>query len=699
MRLRRQLIVVSLLTLCLPWAGCQYLREMESALREGQSRALLATAEAVANRIASEPLLLAELTQNAAQGAPERQLYAHPLPGPLLIDGYAQDWQHHAFTPLAWRLGERQMQLQAAQYQRQIYVLAEVETPQVRYYHPAMTDFNQADHLRLRSLDRDGRYRDFALVASAPGSLSAFDLFRPQSLNNEDADFFYAESTGLAHYRQEHSIKGVWQETARGYQVEIQIPWYLTQGYLGIAAVYPDQHQTHWLGSFDAESAPAPIAEPSESLTKTLMVFASQGMRLRVASRNQWLLAEAGQLVDETQVADIDWLTRLLRRILVREQLAVLDSPETDGRLNGELLTQALRSHKGSDWYQWRQQSLVRVAAPVMVNQQTLGAVLAEQTSDQLVALTDTGFRRLVFYTLAASLIAGLGLLAYASWLSLRIRRLSRAVDSAMRDDTTQENYFTPSDAVDELGDLSRSYHQLLLRVQEYTEYLRSLSNKLSHELRTPLAVVRSSLDNLDQEQLPDDARTYAARAQEGSQRLSAILTAISAANRIEEAIRQAELVEFPLDRLLRDLTQAYQGIARQTLVCEIAEGEDYRMTGAPDLVVQMIDKLFDNACDFCPPDGRIMFSLKRSKKSLHLCVSNDGPLLPQHMQHQLFDALVSIRDKSSKGEDGKIHLGLGLQIVRLVAELHEAQVVARNREDRRGVVFEVVFTTHNSGI
>src|SRR5690606_27829371 len=268
---------------------------MESALREGQGRALLATAEAVATRIASEPLLLAELTQNAAQGAPQRQLYAHPLPGPLLIDGYARDRKHHALTRLARRLGERQMQLQAAQYERQIYVLAEVETPQVRYYHPAMTDFNQADHLRLRSLDRDGRYRDFALVASAPGSLSAFDLFRPQSLNNEDADFFYAESTGLAHYRQEHSIKGVWQETARGYQVEIQIPWYRTQGYLGIPAIHPDQHQTHWLGSFDAESAPAPIAKPSESLTKTLMVFASQGMRLRVASRNQWLLAEAGQ--------------------------------------------------------------------------------------------------------------------------------------------------------------------------------------------------------------------------------------------------------------------------------------------------------------------------------------------------------------------------------------------------------------------
>ena len=46
--LRRQLILVSLLLLSLPWAGCQFIREMEGALRQGQEQGLQATAEAVA---------------------------------------------------------------------------------------------------------------------------------------------------------------------------------------------------------------------------------------------------------------------------------------------------------------------------------------------------------------------------------------------------------------------------------------------------------------------------------------------------------------------------------------------------------------------------------------------------------------------------------------------------------------------------
>ena len=80
MRLRRQLLLVSLLGLSLPWAGCQYIREMEDALRQGQSIALLASAQAVANRISNEPALLEELQQPAAQVYATDQIYAHPFP-------------------------------------------------------------------------------------------------------------------------------------------------------------------------------------------------------------------------------------------------------------------------------------------------------------------------------------------------------------------------------------------------------------------------------------------------------------------------------------------------------------------------------------------------------------------------------------------------------------------------------------------
>src|SRR5690606_5472915 len=87
----------------------------------------------------------------------------------------------------------------------------------------------------------------------------------------------------------------------------------------------------------------------------------------------------------------------------------------------------------------------------------------------------------------------------------------------------------------DEIGDLARSFAALLQRLREYNEYLESLASKLSHELRTPLAIVRSSLDNLEQINDSGEQRVYIERASEGASRLSKLLNAMSAAARLEQ--------------------------------------------------------------------------------------------------------------------------------------------------------------------
>ncbi|MFC6980907.1 hypothetical protein [Microbulbifer taiwanensis] len=79
MKLRRQLLIVSLVALALPWAGCQYLRQVDNALAQGQMQALEATASAVAARLASAPQLIAPDSERLGRptGA---QLYLNPCP-------------------------------------------------------------------------------------------------------------------------------------------------------------------------------------------------------------------------------------------------------------------------------------------------------------------------------------------------------------------------------------------------------------------------------------------------------------------------------------------------------------------------------------------------------------------------------------------------------------------------------------------
>jgi signal transduction histidine kinase len=107
---------------------------------------------------------------------------------------------------------------------------------------------------------------------------------------------------------------------------------------------------------------------------------------------------------------------------------------------------------------------------------------------------------------------------------------------------------------------------------------------------------------------------------------------------------------------------------------------------GAPDLIVQLLDKLIENAVDFCPPGGTITVHLELGEGCYVLQVRNDGPPIPEALLGRLFESLFEQRE----GRDDKPHFGLGLYIVRLVAEFHGGTAVAANRIDGTGAVFTV---------
>ena len=95
-------------------------------------------------------------------------------------------------------------------------------------------------------------------------------------------------------------------------------------------------------------------------------------------------------------------------------------------------------------------------------------------------------------------------------------------------------------------------------------------------------------------------------------------------------------------------------------------------LVGAPDLVAQLLDKLADNAREFSAPGTPIGIEVTVEWDWARLSVSNFGPPLPDAMASQLFESMVSVRPVAA-GEPPRSepHLGLGLFIVRLIAEYH----------------------------
>jgi signal transduction histidine kinase len=285
-------------------------------------------------------------------------------------------------------------------------------------------------------------------------------------------------------------------------------------------------------------------------------------------------------------------------------------------------------------------------------------------------------------FTLIASLVVAIALLGYSTWLSGRIRKLSAATGHAL--DGAKVRVQLPSEsASDEIGDLSRSFSNVLQQLGEYNEYLRTLASRLSHELRTPLTIVTSSLENLEHENLSGDSARYTARAKDGAQRLKKILNAMSEANRVEELMQNADLVGFDLQDVLKATVAAYGDAWPERAFVFESDVDEAQCHGAPELVIQMLDKLVDNAVDFSKPGDSITIGLSRDAEGWLLSVRNPGPPLPDRMRTQLFDSMISVR---SRGNDE--HLGLGLYIARLIAEGHGGSIRADNTEN--GVVFEI---------
>jgi signal transduction histidine kinase len=227
----------------------------------------------------------------------------------------------------------------------------------------------------------------------------------------------------------------------------------------------------------------------------------------------------------------------------------------------------------------------------------------------------------------------------------------------------------------------------VLSRLAQYASYRENMASRLSHELRTPIAVVRSSLDNLKLSALPEDVRIYMERAQQGLNRLTHILTRMTEATRLEQSVGDDERERFDLSRVVAGCVDGYRAAYPQhTLELQLPPGE-VTFNGAPEMIAQMLDKLVANAVEFSAAGTPIVIRLERGDADLVLSVENQGPPLPESMRGRLFDSMVSVR--SERASDSP-HLGLGLYIVRLIAEAHCGRATAQNRDDGRGVIVSV---------
>jgi dedicated sortase system histidine kinase len=666
--LRRQLLAVSLLLLALPWAGCQFVREMEGALRSGQAQAVAASARAIAASLHDQPQRFAPDPLSERPAAAANSLYATPGP-PVIIDGYADDW---ADTPRqALDAGEDfAVRYALREHGARLYLLLEITDGTPRYSDPLRATEN-GDRVRLR-FGADG-WREALLATAAPGRVRG----RPRN-----------SSLSLLDARR---IRGSWQDGEDGYSLELDLPLTLLDGRLAFEVVdAAGDRDRAVLGNFDNGAAPV-VVRRAAALDAHLARFADPGTRLQALDDQGFIAGTAaGGPAQGNGGEETFWALRALYRGILRDRPLPPAPVARDGQLLATETAQALAGEAATAWYLGEEGSArVSAAAPVLAGGRLIGAVRVSQDSEQYLALADAATGRVLALSLAVLLFAVVVLLGYASLLGWRIRRLGRATAAVVSADGAVAGTFPRSQARDEIGDLSRRFAELLEAIAGYNDYLKHLARQLGHELRTPIAVIQSSLDNLEDAGLsPADRATYLQRARDGLGRLGRILAAMSEASRLEDSIRAAELGPVALTPLLEEVCAAYDDSYRDHRVrfAPAAGTAGATVEASPELLVQALDKLVDNAASFAPAGKEITVLLRPAADGWELAVENPGPALPDRLQGQLFEPMVSLR--AERG--GSPHLGLGLHVVQLIARRLGGRATAENRPGNDGAVFSL---------
>ncbi len=694
-RLGTKIMLLGLTLLIVPWFSYRQLVEMERLLIQGQSNALLLTAEGISTLFNGREDLFNDLPVTVEDF---ESLYAHPLQNPVRLDGKVEDWGD-GLVDQARSFGSESgtqdgdFKLLLGERNGQLYVYMDVIDPQHIYRSSDYLRLDNADHVRLRYIRTDGEDGRVTITFSEPGVITAYEM---------DKDWRFAENGTPT-----NGIQGFMDETKKGFRLEFRMPLSMlgSSRYFGIAFADVDdpdtravRRTTQTLPTAGRESFNLVVLRSPEVLN-IIQGLGYSGARILVIDPQKRVRAETGSNTtpepeeqNETVRLMEKWFDEVrpwVHRIMTGDPW----EPGSGGGNDPDAVADAvINSSLSGDPLALRrslspEQEVIMAAHPIVSKGKVIGTVVVEQNINEILSFQRAALEQVILVSIVSLFAVFIALLAFAARLAWRIRSLRREASGAideygrLRIGELQREM----NAGDEIGDLARSVSNMLSKLQQHNDFLESMPRTLRHEINNPLNALSTSLQNLAEENPDVRDSKYLESAKRGVMRIGVIVQNLADAANLEESLEAEEREVIDIARLLenyvancrithRNCEFIYRGPGRPVY----ANVSDYR-------IEQLLDKIIDNAIDFHRSNSPVKVQLDAYRDQLQITVANRGPTLPEKAEKSLFDSMVSHR-----GPQNRLHFGLGLYVVRVIAEHHGGFVRAVNLADGSGVAIMV---------
>lgn len=324
-----------------------------------------------------------------------------------------------------------------------------------------------------------------------------------------------------------------------------------------------------------------------------------------------------------------------------------------------------------------RSSAVIHVAAPIRASDGTIvGVVTVGKPPTYVNRFVRAARQRMLLY--AVPFVFLLGLIGWfgASWITRPLARLTAHV-RALRDGRTSAPPRLTSPEVHALGTALEEMRDAL----EGKNYIESYVQALAHQLKAPLSGVRGAAELLQEDMPPADRARFLANIRAETGRIQRIvdrmlqLAALEKRKGLEdvERIDLAALVSATIDEL-RPLLDQRRLAVRLTSTPAVVAGEKF-------LLSQALLNLLHNAAEFSPAGSEIAVTLAADAGRARIEIVDSGPGVPDYALPRVFERFYSL----PRPDTGAKSTGLGLSLVREIAQLHGGTVALGNRPDAPG--------------
>ena len=232
-------------------------------------------------------------------------------------------------------------------------------------------------------------------------------------------------------------------------------------------------------------------------------------------------------------------------------------------------------------------------------------------------------------------------------------------------------------DAISEFRQLSRSFNQMLERLNNAFAAQRQFTGNAAHELRTPLALMQARIELFAAEHpsMPPETAEFLTLLREQTERLTQMTKTLLEMSALQSVPRSDRIQLAPMmEEILTDLAPLAEknGI---TLTCD----GDGAMTGSDGLLYRLLFNLTENAIKYNRPGGTVRLTVQEEAAQLVIRVSDTGCGIPESYRESIFQPFFRV-DKSRSREYGGV--GLGLSLVWAIAELHGGSVCVEDSSE-----------------